>query len=47
MKIVVTTLLSLLITILSFAQTEDNDMQFGFGVSLSNEYSVYIFKKMA
>jgi hypothetical protein len=43
MKIVVTTLLSLLITILSFAQTEDNDMQFGFGVSLSNEYSVYIF----
>lgn len=43
MKTLLTTLLSLTLTILSFPQDEDNDIQFGFGVSLSSEYSVYNF----
>jgi hypothetical protein len=43
MKILVATLLSLTLTILSFPQEEGNSVQFGFGVSLSSEYSVYHF----
>jgi len=41
MKILVATLLSLSLTILSFPQEEDNNVQFGFGVSLSSELSMY------
>ena len=41
MKIAVTFLFSLTLTILSFAQDKDNSVQFGLGVSLSSELSVY------
>jgi len=43
MKTLFAILLSLTLTILSFPQEVDNDIQFGFGVSLSSEYSVYNF----
>lgn len=43
MKILVATLLSLTLTILSFPQAGENDVQFGFGVSLSSELTVYNF----
>jgi hypothetical protein len=39
MKILIATLLSLTLTILSFPQEEDNNVQFGLGVSLSSELS--------
>ena len=42
MKITLAIFLSLTSTILLFPQ-EDDPVQFGFGVSLSNEYTVYIF----
>jgi hypothetical protein len=41
MKTTLTTLLSLTLTILSFPQAGENDVQFGFGVSLSSELSMY------
>jgi len=43
MKALLAILLSFILTILSFPQEVDNDIQFGFGVSLSSEYSVYTF----
>ena len=41
MKALLAILLSLTLTILSFAQTEENNVQFGLGVSLSSELSMY------
>jgi len=41
MKALLAILLSLTLTILSFPQEEGNDIQFGFGVSLSSELSMY------
>jgi hypothetical protein len=43
MKTICTILFSLTLTILSFPQDEENYVQYGFGVSLSSEYSVYNF----
>ena len=43
MKIAHAIFLSLTLTILLFPQEEENYVQFGFGVSLSNEYYVYNF----
>jgi len=43
MKTALTIVFLILITTVSFSQEEDNNTQFGFGISLSNEYSVYIF----
>ena len=40
MKTILTTLLSLTLTIFSFPQAEDNDIQFGLGVNLSRDLSV-------
>ncbi len=41
MKTFLITFFSFTLTFLSFAQTEDDDVQFGFGVSLSGELSIY------
>jgi len=41
MKTILSILFSLTLTILSYSQEEDNYIQFGFGVSLSSEFSVY------
>ena len=41
MKALLAILLSLTLTILSFPQEEDNDVQFGLGVSLSSELTMY------
>ena len=45
MKALHAILLSLTLTILSFAQTEENDVKFGFGVSFSSEYTTYIYSE--
>ena len=41
MKTILTPFLLFTLTVLSYAQTEDNNVQFGFGVSLSSELSMY------
>ena len=41
MKTILTTFVSLALTVLLFSQTEDDNVQFGFGVSLSSELSMY------
>ncbi len=41
MKVLLAILLSLTLTVLSFPQAEDNDVQFGLGVSLSSELTMY------
>jgi hypothetical protein len=43
MKTALTIFLLLTLTVFSFPQEEDNSVKFGFGVSLSSEYSVYHF----
>lgn len=43
MKTLLAILLSLTFTIISFPQEEDSGIQFGFGVGISSEYTVYNF----
>jgi hypothetical protein len=46
MKTVLTILLTLTFTVLLFSQEEDNNVQFGFGVSISSEYTTYIYSEL-